>query len=468
MRLHTRRKMTAVFGLLSMSLGALMVLVPSGAGAVEPAQPGALAAECRAALGVSDDTLVYGAKWEKEGQYESLAGFSAAMKWTEDEDSTLFEFSGASDLVYVLAVKQASDPLYLATWPDGVYSGTYDYSNTKTPPDGDFSHVTLCGYDKTEPPATGSLSVDKVVTGGDPEEAADLAFGFSLTCTLDGGPYAVEPATFTLTDADPPQVFPGMPAGTLCTLTETEDHDADSTLIKVGAGAPVEVHSVSNLEIVSGTTLAVVVTNSFGEIPPPPPPPPPPPVTVPVDEAEPASLTVEKAVAGLDAPDEWSFGFRVAGLDVEREFALDELEDAMALEDLAAGEYTITETLEAGDLSALTVVSCLQGTEEMAVEVDGRTATVVLEEGAEVTCRFTNTYPQVLPDEVTPTTTPATTPPAPQTVPPPAPEVKGDVVLRQLPYTGAGTRNLAIVGVALIGLGAGMVLYERRRTAMQG
>ena len=180
----------------------------------------------------------------------------------------------------------------------------------------------------------------------------------------------------------------------------------------------------------------------------------------PGEDPDPANLTIVKVVTGDDAPEEWSFPFTVND---GQEFDLtNETEDSdTASEEVAAGSYTIAEE-DSGD-ATLVSIDCGD-----AGDGDPTTGsvTVELEAGDDVTCTFTNDFPDVDDSEVPrdpdptekpkPTVTPKVTPPAPAT------EVLGVSVKRTLPATGSSSQTLGFAGLGMLVLGAGLVASTRR------
>ena len=177
-------------------------------------------------------------------------------------------------------------------------------------------------------------------------------------------------------------------------------------------------------------------------------------------DPDPATLTVTKVVTG-EVPDEWSFPFTVTDGDG---FSLtNETEDSDTVsEEVEAGSYTITET-DAGDAD-LVSIECGDVGEE--VDLTTASVTVELEAGDDVTCTFTNDFPEVDDNEVPrdpdptekpkPTVKPTVTPRGPAT------EVLGVSVKRTLPATGSSSQTLAFAGLGMLVLGAGLVASTRR------
>lgn len=506
-----------------MLIGALMVLAPGGAGAAQL------------------DPVPIDANTCPQDGYDP-----GTDKINAGDAPSVFVEAPEGYLIDGYCVKTGSEssgdgPLWIGFDPP-VASTTITYPGKDT-----ISHYAVSYV----PIEVGRLSVAKVVTGAE-APGTETEFGFTVDCgDVDlNGEAAGTDAVFTLTDGEAAWVSPDIAAGTVCTVTETDDQGATTVTYSVADG---------EVTIVDGQTSPVVVTNDFpGEIPPPPPPP----VTTPT----PASLTVEKVVAGLpDAtavPAAWSeiididsvgASNPVSNVSVDQgdlsttqtvaagTYRLDELGAdgvGMSLTDIecteANGAVTSTSTLvDAADLrdgidvtlaqgsdmtcvftntyvaqevspeeeepGFITIVKAVQGpvpTDGWAFGFDvsdgfgqviltnadadetfnsvkagqytitehdnsattlgsiacddpdavsnGRTVTVDVSEGEDVTCTFTNVFPPVAQTST---------------------EVKGDVVTRTLPRTGDETRNLAGVGAFMLALGAAMVLGSKRQLA---
>lgn len=574
-----RRKLTAGVGLVAMLLGALMVLVPTGAGANHTTSAPTAVVRGNLACPEGTATFKFDSPFDVDGDSDTrlitLPGDAEPTSVTISYEGYLdggvrhFDWESDSSVVRVI-VKQGPDSAVF-DYPSGTLVGTAYVAlvpGTQASPAGT-SHLTFClGTSAPPPPATGAISIDKVVTG-DAAPGDDPAYAFTVECAFNSEPIelASDQAAFTLTEGADPKVISALPAGAECKVTETGDNGASSTEITVDEGDPVDGTSVSDVEIGDDTTREVVVENHFE-----------PGLTVvksvtggnaprtwefdytlcdddvvlaavtqqeqvcdftlgngadqetsetfpgsyfevteldddnlssidcrdeqnePVEfervgstavvefsgrvtctftndfpgggggftstpttqpEVEAASLQVVKAVAGAGAPDTWAVDFEVIGASVDEAFGVDNVISSRSFDDVEPGVYEITETLADGDAGVLTDVTCLDdGINEVLTDVTGDTATVVLAEGDDVVCTFTNSYAAVLPDQVTVPTTEA-----PTTTATPAPQVLGDVVT--LPRTGNETRNLAGLGAVLFALGAALVVGSNRRLVKQ-
>ncbi|MDQ3973900.1 MAG: DUF5979 domain-containing protein, partial [Actinomycetota bacterium] len=107
-------------------------------------------------------------------------------------------------------------------------------------------------------PRPGTLAVTKTVTGQPP---AETSFGFQVACDSDDP--AVGPAAFTLGDGDT-WTAADLPAGSRCTVTETDSGDADATTVSLagstGAGTQATV------TIAAGQSTEVSFTNVFEQV----------------------------------------------------------------------------------------------------------------------------------------------------------------------------------------------------------
>jgi LPXTG-motif cell wall-anchored protein len=193
-------------------------------------------------------------------------------------------------------------------------------------------------------------------------------------------------------------------------------------------------------------------------------------VATPTPTPMPATLQVNKVVdapSENDIPDGWTVEFEVIGDDYQATRSVSAGLVSQALTNLDADGYVISERVAPTDTSALTAVDCVEADgREVVVDEDleNRAVLVVLEEGDDVECTFTNTYPAVLPAVEEPVEEPK---PAvvQESVVQPATEVKGVQTVRTLPRTGDETRGLAGVGAFMLALGAAMVIGSRRQLA---
>ena len=314
--------------------------------------------------------------------------------------------------------------------------------------DGPAINANGCNLPNEDPEDT-TLRVVKAVNGNN----APATWSFPFDWTIDDD--------FSLTNAAPSTDTFIVDPDTYV-LTETNNQGATSTSISCTGATDTSLpagaeHDIS-VELTEGDDAVCTFTNTF---------------TVQIipgcvddpateeDECnpveptpDPASLTVVKAVAGDDAPDDWTFPFTVTNLgDVD---LTDEDPDFQEIE-LDAGNYTITES-DAGDAD-LTGITCSDGADVLDTTIadDGSTGSVsvALDEGDAVTCTFTNTFPDVEGSVVVnpPTPAPAADEPA----------GLGEPVVRTLPRTGSTNGPLAVLGVALLLVGATLVGGSRLR-----
>ncbi len=299
----------------------------------------------------------------------------------------------------------------------------------------------------------GGLTIDKAVTGDD-LPAADTAFGFTLACEVDGdavdlnGDDPGDTATFTLTATDPAESFPLLPTGATCTVTETDDQDADGTTWTGGTAIP-DANGVS-VTIGNATTVAVVATNAFNT----------------TGGSTFGALSVNKDVSGDDVPAATTeFGFDVdCSNGVEESFELTAGDPAHVISGLPTGTTcTVTETDDQdADGTTWTGGTAIPGANGVSVTIGNATTVAVT-----ATNDFDAT---VLPEVIVPET-----PERPNTVTPnpavePTANVKGEVVTRaaaaQLPRTGTDALPLFQVGLGLILVGAGVMLFGRERSVL--
>jgi len=309
--------------------------------------------------------------------------------------------------------------------------------------------VVSCTFTNAVGQRAPQLTVEKVVSGTPPAGAT-----FEVDITREGPPAQLVADNVAIAVGDPHSVSG---AGTY-DVDEVTRGGATSTswacylgasTTPFASGAGFEIDDV----VVAQTDVRCVFTNTYTpEIPP----------FVPPPTPVPASLTVEKDVTG-DVPADWEFTFRLRGGATNELFTLDDGDDDEAFS-LAAGTYVLSEFEVPNDGAVLVDVECLAGDDDATGTVDEGVVTLELVAGDDVTCTFTNDFAEVAPSVVTTTTTTTTVAPATTTttttVAPAA--VLGETITR-LPRTGSHTGQLAGLGVVLIGLGAAMVLVERRR-----
>ncbi|WP_432427722.1 prealbumin-like fold domain-containing protein [Salinilacustrithrix flava] len=154
------------------------------------------------------------------------------------------------------------------------------------------------------------------------------------------------------------------------------------------------------------------------------------------EEEEPGSITIVKAVQGPVPPEGWAFGFDVS--DGLGQVILTNADADETFNSVEAGQYTIVE--HDNSVTTLGSIVC----DDPDAVSNGRTVTVDVSEGEDVTCTFTNVFPAPAQADT---------------------EVQGDVITRTLPRTGDETRNLAGLGAFMLALGAAMVLGSKRQLA---
>ena len=118
--------------------------------------------------------------------------------------------------------------------------------------------IHAAGCNEVPPPATGSVTLDKV-TAGDGQPVGTTAFDFTVSC--ESG--TVPDTTPTITPEDPAlTVATGVEVGDSCTITETGAAGAASTTFSVDGGADAAgpaVVTMTNAEQV----ISVLVTNTY-------------------------------------------------------------------------------------------------------------------------------------------------------------------------------------------------------------
>ncbi len=300
------------------------------------------------------------------------------------------------------------------------------------PADADPADVTAADpigntYDR----APGSLVVTKTIAGSAAGQQGDVVI--TVSCTNGLNQTITVPAGSTGTTV---QTFGDLPAGTVCTVTETAD-GATATTSVTTIGSPTEV------EIPAGDAAAVQITNTY--------------------EPAPGSLVVTKTIAGSAAGQQGEVVINVScsnGLNQDIVIPAGTTGDtSQTFDGLPAGtECTLTET--ADGVTVGTSVSTVIGTDP-----------IVIPAGIRVGVSLTNTYSPVPPVTTTPTApttttgstvttvTTATEPLAPTT--PSTPSGGGN----ELPDTGLSAElfTAGLIGALFVGVGAILLLAGRRR-----
>lgn len=256
-----RFKLGAGAGLVTMLLGALMVLVPAGAGAASVVPEVLDGNPSCAAIGydieAKDDRS--GVPGDSGSASKTVDGHTLAVDWEWNDDGTEISFATQAGSLPVSAVivKQANganvyryDPAVHAD------SGLVDQQG-----DDEFSHITFCA----DFPVTGSLTVAKQVTGAAADvPAAGTLFSFTVACVSLGADVVLDAgdAAFDLADGGT-KTISDIPVPSTCTVTETGDQGADSTTHAIGAGAAVDGAQASGVVIPADGTETVTFTNDF-------------------------------------------------------------------------------------------------------------------------------------------------------------------------------------------------------------
>lgn len=387
MNVRQRRKLFAGAGLLSMLMGALMVVMPAGAGAHHlqttptPSIPTAPNVLC----GDDPEGPPIGLGYEHEVAFGSIASSpddvdSAVVEgvsWTSSvvDGVRHFEWTSTMHTVMAVIVKQADGAAVFSYEPDGAMAGSV-YVATGTDKTG-ISHLAFC-YDTEEEP---SLTVTKQIASTDAsvlddefpvtvEQAetavasGDLADGESLT--------AIDPASGDYVISE---VLPA-------TGWQAASIDCGDATVTGAAAGPWTV-------TVGATDVACTITNT------------------PTTTTEQPSLTVTKQIASNDSTlldDE----FPVTVKQGEATVASGSLSDDESLPaiDPASGSYVITETVPMTGWQAPSI-NCGTAT------VTGSNPWTVTVATTDVACTITNTPQSVI---VIPTPPVEPTPPAVQSL----------------------------------------------------
>jgi len=137
--------------------------------------------------------------------------------------------------------------------------------DTVTVGSGDVANVVI-----TNTFDVGSIQVDKELAGLGALYGPG-PFELTLACTYEGVDLTIPGGAVREVDGGASVVYDGLPVGSECTLTETDDFGASSTTIAVDDGDPVDGTSVDVVvpPAVDGdpTTVTVTVTNTFDTAP---------------------------------------------------------------------------------------------------------------------------------------------------------------------------------------------------------
>ncbi len=400
--MKTRRfKLGAGAGLVTMLLGALMVLAP-GAGAEHTAPTPTIYDSNVQCVGAGQGNVV-GLGYEDSVEFGAeFVGSSEGVSFTSEviDGVRHFTWSSTTHTIGAVVVKQGDGAAVFSYEPAGATSGTV-YVGTSNDRTG-LSHISFCIGD-TPSAVTGSITVDKVVTGA-AAPAGDPAYGFTVSCTSNGQPVvlAAGDATFTLTKDATAKSIAGLPIGAVCTVTEPGDQDngATTTTYAVEGGTPGAGPAVAT--VVAGNPADVVVTNDFPA------------------QARTGALSVDKAVTGNNQPvGTTAFGFTADCTAGEAAVDMNGAETAgnQAVFTLTAGDPVRTFSGLPMGATCTVAETNAQGATSTSVVVDGGAATngtsvsgVVINAGATRAVVVTNAFntsgggqlpppPIVIPDE---------------------------------------------------------------------
>nr|WP_279596149.1 DUF5979 domain-containing protein [Actinomyces bowdenii] len=218
--------------------------------------------------------------------------------------------------------------------------------------------------------STGGFAVTKTVSGA-AGFAADT-FEIDYVCTPPAGAGSPQRSTLRVTAGGPAVQGPILPAGTTCVISESEatrareGHTVATTITVDGATS-------ETVTIAKGATAQVAVANAYKPLV--------------------GSFEVTKTVTGDSAalaPDSFVFDYtcRDAGGEETVSGALSVAAGASeSVGDVPVGECTITEADAPAEGAALATTMRVDGK-----EVEGRTATFTVTDGASVAVAATNTY----------------------------------------------------------------------------
>ena len=281
------------------------------------------------------------------------------------------------------------------------------------PADVTAAHPVGNTYDR----APGSLVVTKTITGSAAGQQGEVVI--NVGCMNERNQDITVPAGATGATAT---TVDGLPAGTVCTVTETADGATATTSVTI-------VGSPNQIEIPAGDAAAVQVTNTY--------------------EPTPGSLVVTKTITGSAAGQQGEVVINVSctnGLTQDIVIPAGTTADTtQTFDGLPAGtECTLTETSDG--VTVGTSVSTVIGADPITIPA-----------GTRVGVALTNTYSVVAPDTTEPTT------PSETAVPtfPTGPSGSGN----DLPETGVSPELFmaGLIGALFVGVGAILLVAGRRR-----
>lgn len=270
MNTKQRFKLGAGAGLVTMLLGALMVLAPGAVGAAANEQAGN--PDCDALLGALGYTNIEEAKFEQGddtvapfpsddvNEYQLVSG-DFDVKFRLDADGV--RFKEATSDVYLVSVKKGSqnqDMSVVEEFPAGVTEGFVAYT------EGSFSNIKFCSG---TPPQYGSFTIDKELDGN-LAPADDPTFQFTIECTgLDLNDGEGTAALIDIKASEEPWSSDALgvqiPVNTDCLIEETGTQNAVSVGYEIDGGAATPNEAGQITVTVGSAVTAVLVTNDYGD-----------------------------------------------------------------------------------------------------------------------------------------------------------------------------------------------------------
>ncbi len=357
----------------------------------------------------------------------------------------------------VCTITEVNAPADISWVPDEDLTTPASAEITVTPatPFGSVNVVLTNTYNEAQ------LLVDKVVRGA----TTDVDYSFTVACTLNGQPITLNAGdeAFQLAASDQPRVIDGLPVGANCTVTETNNGNADSSSSVVaggvvGSGTTSPTGTTIVVNGISTAVSTVTITNSYH-----------------------ATLQVTKTLVNTSQLPDDAYG--PFAIDIVCTIA-NGTQETKGVSLIKGGSYM----WDGGELLAGTTCSVKEADSDGAnsISIDGLTAqqgvAVVIgplaQGGRQVA--VVNTFVRPVDPPVTTTTAPpvTTTTAPPFTQPPsvtqPLPALEPLPVVQPLPdgagsaplpATGSDTLSLLPLALGLVILGIAALFTRRRRVA---
>lgn len=432
MRRGQRAKLAAGAGLATMVLGALMVLAPSGAGAQEALPVVDKVTVCHRTNAVTNPYRII--EVAVDGSDGSLGN---GMNDHTQHLGPPFDFSDPDQYEPPFNGDDWGDIIPPYQWgpnPEDYFPG-YNWNGEQT-------LEQQCGGAPQDPT---TLTLVKVVAG----EAAPQTWSYDFTGLVDDVTLTDADATSETLVIDPDVTYEITESGTDgvvtadCTGATSDSLDGRTLSVAVAPGGDAVCTFTNTFDPPPTASLTVVKTN---------------------DANGDGTFSDDEEAATPGAATTFQLVITNTG---EVELTLTSLTDTFGstVEDLLSGglecgdtDLVVGSTLAAGSTTTCTFV--LEGYTPAAGGSLVNTVAVDTQQTEPATDTSTVRTAQVAPQVVTQT-------PVVQPTVAPTNQVLGAQVVRTLPRTGNGTRNLAGAGAVLVGLGMALTAASRRRSAAQ-